>query len=106
MCWITEKIAEILKTVKINEYKTETEPLKLPIGAWKLYRVKNEPSMDYKRSTFDLIINFGSVEKMESLYPSIERLLNTTFALVQDLPDEPKDGFLTKTMTITLNREV
>jgi hypothetical protein len=106
MCWITEKIGEILKTIKLNEYKTETQALKLPIGAWKLYNVKNEPSMDYKRSTFDLIINFGSVEKRESLYPSIERELNTTFALIQDLPDEPKDGFLTKTMTITLKREV
>lgn len=104
MCWITEKIGEILQRVKITEYKGETQPLKLTIGTWKLFNVKNEPSMDYKRSTFDLIINFGSIEKRESLYPTIEEALNSTFALMQDLPDEPKDGFLTKTMTITLKR--
>lgn len=88
-----------------------TEALKLSEVGKRQYYLHNwsqKPSMDYKEVTFDLLINFGDIETYKNLYtPDFTRTLEQCLAPVSEkLEEPPKDGKLTKSMTVSIHRSV
>lgn len=103
------RIENILKEVfqKIN-YKmfpkdVEGEPAK---GQFKIINVISLPDMDYKKVTFDIIVNFGSYATYESLYkPDFEHELNKKLIPIKENLSKLSRGLFTKTMECTLKNE-
>lgn len=105
MEWIKEVIREALQSIRFSECIKATSPDKVGKEQWHLFNVETIPSMDYKQISFDLVINFGTLERYKSLYtPEFTKTLETCLAPISEQLTEPYAGLLVKKMTVTIKR--
>lgn len=97
-----ETLKEIFQKINFKMFPKDVdgEPMK---GQFKIVNIISIPDMDYRKFTFDVIINFGSNATYESLNtPDFQREFNKKFVTVKDNLSKLSRGILTKTLENTL----
>ncbi len=104
MEYIREQLRKLFEEIRFKESNVEKSG-EIGIGNYKLSDIQSLRKMDYTHYKFSIEINFGTYEKLKSLYTiEFQQKINNKFALIQDNMTEMSKGYLIKQMEITLYR--
>lgn len=104
MEYIREQLRKIFEEIRFKESNVEKSG-EIGIGTYKISTIISTRKMDYAHHKFSVEINFGTYEKLKSLYTiEFQQKLNDKFALIEDTISEMAKGYVIKDMEITVYR--
>ena len=104
MQYILEQLRKIFEEIRFKQSDVEKSG-EIGVNTYKVSNISSQRKMDYIEYKFTIEINFGTFEKLKSLYTiEFQEKLNTKFALIQDNLEETAKGYIKKQMEITLYR--